>query len=169
MNSQSSSGKKASLKRRTQVRILPTMSSLYKNILSSYTGTTLNSTYSAEQLGSARKSRATVDSSTTECFYMVLCWPWCNGSTRLCESRSMGSLPIGQPRLKIVYKAQSQIHVGKITQLSFGCEHIIHDDAANTSITQAQMEIQALWCQILIASHTSIYWSCGVDGCAPPS
>ena len=32
---------------------------------------------------------------------MVLRWPWCNGSTRLCESRSMGSLPIGQPSLVI--------------------------------------------------------------------
>jgi hypothetical protein len=26
-------------------------------------------------------------------------------------------------------------YVGKITQLSFGSEHIIHDDAANTDIT----------------------------------
>ena len=32
---------------------------------------------------------------------MILRWPWCNGSTRLCESRSMGSIPIGQPSLVI--------------------------------------------------------------------
>ena len=49
----------------------------------------------------ARKSRAVTDSSAAECFLMVLRWPWCNGSTRLCESRSMGSIPIGQPSLVI--------------------------------------------------------------------
>ena len=56
-------------------------------------------------------------------------------STRDCESLSMGSTPIHRPKLEIVYKAQGLSDVGKITQLSFGCEHIIHDDAANASIT----------------------------------
>jgi hypothetical protein len=47
----------------------------------------------------------------------------------------MGSLPIGQPNLKIVYKTQSSIHVGEISQLRFGSKHIINDDAANAIVT----------------------------------
>ena len=57
--------------------------------------------------------------------------------TLLCESGSTGSIPVGYPKSKIVYKTQSLIHIGEISHLSFGGKHIVHNNTANARITQA--------------------------------